>query len=399
MRPEIEARLATLPALDRRNLWLHTARCKVCRSRTRFFDVVDFNKHCSFENPYAFGASGICVPYYQCRACRLLFTDFFDSWTHDEFSRFIYNPDYIKVDSEYQTVRPAREAATMASRLRACESARVLDYGSGTGAFSREMRNSGFTRIESYDPFSSPERPQGRFDIITCFEVIEHSPNPIEAVQDMQSFLSEGGCIIFSQTLQPADIATQRGNWWYLGPRNGHICTFAAETLAVIGDAVGLVFHFWHDHYVFAAPVGSPVVASLLSGTAEAVGYLRLYAPTDPSSPDWHPCEQAEAGAFRWSRVAELEWPLPPLRKTPCRLRIAVPVIAAVSEDFASGCRVRLGDQILPAQCRGQELAAEVLLTGQPPRTVSLLTPEPSSPRTRGVADDRLLGLAVETLD
>ena len=39
---------------------------------------------------------------------------------------------------------------------------------------------------------------------------------------DMASFLAPGGAIVFSQPLQPADIETIRGAWWYVAPRNGH---------------------------------------------------------------------------------------------------------------------------------------------------------------------------------
>ena len=36
----------------------------------------------------------------------------------------------------------------------------------------------GFRDVTAYDPFSSPQRPEARFDIMTCFEVMEHSPDP-----------------------------------------------------------------------------------------------------------------------------------------------------------------------------------------------------------------------------
>jgi hypothetical protein len=397
LRPEIEARLAALPPLDARNARLRAPRCKVCGAQTRFFDTIDFNKHCSFEDPYLFGAAGICVPYYRCDGCRFLFTDFFADWSAGDFSRFVYNADYIKVDSEYAEVRPVRLVQSIAPLLRGCESVRILDYGSGTGGFAREMRNAGFTRIEDYDPFSHPERPQGQFEVITCFEVLEHTPDPIQAVRDMKSFLAPGGCIVFTQTLQPPDIMTQRGGWWYLAPRNGHICTFAAETLAGMADATGLVFHLGNDPYAFAVPNPSPAVAPVVSAIGAPIAYIRLLAPpAHEGAEGWHAPEELPAGRSRWSRAAELKWPLPPLRKAPCTLRVAVPVVATISADFAKGCRVRAGEQIVPARLEGGELRAEIALGDTPPKTIRVLTPEPISPRARGVADDRLLGLAVQ---
>ena len=398
MEPQVETKLRRLPALDVRNQRLNTPRCKVCDSPTRFFDVVDFNKHCSFEDPYVFGASGICVPYFRCRACGFLFTNFFEHWTSGEFSRFVYNADYVKVDSEYVTIRPARVANSMIGLLRGCEAARILDYGSGTGAFSRLMREAGFGRIEDYDPFSSPARPEGRFDIISCFEVIEHTASPIETLGDMKSFLAEGGCIVFSQTLQPSNISEQRSNWWYLGPRNGHMSTFTAESLAVIAEAVGLVFHFGTDPYALTTPVMSPAVAQVAAKIGEPLAYLRLYAPGDDvSAAAWHPAEHSSTASSRWSKLAQLDWPMPTLRRAPCTLRVAAPVNAWVADEFVEKSQFRLGAQIVPARFEAGELRADISVPAQPPEFISMLTPEPISPRAvRGIADDRLLGLAID---
>ncbi len=40
------------------------------------------------------------------------------------------------------------------------------------------MAAHGFANITNYDPFSSPARPAGKFSLITCFEVIEHTVSP-----------------------------------------------------------------------------------------------------------------------------------------------------------------------------------------------------------------------------
>ena len=108
----------------------------------------------------------------------------------------------------------------------------MLDYGSGSGAFAERMAAHGFANITNYDPFSSPARPDGKFSLITCFEVIEHTVSPAVCINDMAAFLAPGGCIVFSQPLQPADIEVLRGSWWYIGPRNGHASIFTADALA-----------------------------------------------------------------------------------------------------------------------------------------------------------------------
>jgi 2-polyprenyl-6-hydroxyphenyl methylase/3-demethylubiquinone-9 3-methyltransferase len=101
-----------------------------------------------------------------------------------------------------------------------------LDYGSGSGIFTNFLKENGFKDVVGYDPYSTPERPSRSFDIITCFEVIEHTPNPKQTLQDMLSFAKPETAIIFSTMLQPDTIGVERANLWYIAPRNGHISIF-----------------------------------------------------------------------------------------------------------------------------------------------------------------------------
>jgi len=100
-------------------------------------------------------------------------------------------------------------ADLMAQKLQGFET-RILDYGAGCGFFAARMAELGFPGVESYDPFSIPQRPAGRFDIVTGFEVIEHPP--LGSLADMTSFLHGQGCIILGESLQPPDIDAIRGN-------------------------------------------------------------------------------------------------------------------------------------------------------------------------------------------
>src|SRR5258708_9214344 len=115
-------------------------RCKVCGSRAIAFDVVDFNKVCSLEDYYHFGLSGVPVYYYRCHLCGLIFTEYFDGWTLEDFASTVYNADYIKVDGDYESVRPVSFANEMAARWGDCWDAHILDYGSGNGAFADQLR-------------------------------------------------------------------------------------------------------------------------------------------------------------------------------------------------------------------------------------------------------------------
>jgi 2-polyprenyl-6-hydroxyphenyl methylase/3-demethylubiquinone-9 3-methyltransferase len=252
MKSELAARLSMLPGLNGRNASLDTPHCKVCDSRTICFDVVDFNK-CGGDryNFYRFGLSGIAVHYYRCTACQFLFTDFYDDWSPQDFARFIYNDDYAKIDPEYAAIRPKRCAEALAVHLAGAENLRILDYGSGAGIFAHDLRERGFEKCLEFDPFSSPHKPDGRFDVITCFEVMEHTPAPIETMRAISGFLDDAGCLIFSTGVQPPEIEQQRANWWYVSPRNGHISIHTEQSLRRMAEAVDL--EFFPRRFGFAA--------------------------------------------------------------------------------------------------------------------------------------------------
>lgn len=259
---DLRRRLSLLPQLNERNAT--GPRCKICDVGASPFDAVDFWKFCD-HNPFRFGFSGIQVRYYRCQTCDYLFTDFCDSWSKDDFVQFIYNHDYPKVDPDYLELRAERSAAGMAKRLRGCESARILDYGSGSGAFVGKMRRRGFVDISGFDPFSEPDRPTGTFDVITAFEVVEHSTNPMATFSDIKELLSNNGLILIGQTIQPANIAEIGGRWWYLAPRNGHVSTFSERTFAVIAKKIGLNLRCSSGLYAFSTPQVVPPISDILA--------------------------------------------------------------------------------------------------------------------------------------
>ena len=156
-------------------------RCKLCGFACTPFDVVDFSKFCNGE-PYAHGFSGIPVYYYRCGDCECTFTEFFDNWDEEDFANFIYNDKYVEVDPDYECKRPHDTANEWVVRFDVIKESSVLDFGAGSGGFAEAMNARGF-RFQSYDPYSSPSLSDGQFDIVTAFEVIEHSPNPLQTFE------------------------------------------------------------------------------------------------------------------------------------------------------------------------------------------------------------------------
>ena len=399
--PDLRLYLSRLPSLKSKMHSSRSVACKVCGGDTFPFDRVDFNKCCNAENPYEFGFSGAVVDYLRCSKCGFLFTTFCDSWSADDFRDLIYNDDYIMVDGEYEEIRPARTAGVIAERFRGAENARILDYGSGSGVFSMRMRDEGFLNTEEFDPFSSPTRPEGRFDIITCFEVIEHTSQPRNTLDDLVSHLRPDGCIILSQTLQPDNILSTRGNWWYLAPRNGHLSTYTEEALELLGREHGLLFYRGDTLYGFAGPSPSRFAQIALNSIGPSFSTLRVRAPVvHPTativSPDgnrviWYGTETLRGSQIRWTgSYRRLQWSA---EWSPVsRIRIHVPVFREVVPGFAERCKLSLNSVEVPVRLIRGDLAAEFDVLGTTRGDIQLCTPEPVRSSS---AAGRALGLAI----
>jgi hypothetical protein len=377
----------------RRDEPLRTGReCKLCSYPAWHFDYVDFFKSC---NDYPFGRSGIAVEFFRCQRCELIFTDFCDSWTPADFSAFIYNSDYVKVDPEYIDVRPRRSAEELGPSLVGAESARILDYGSGSGGFAGHMELRGFDRMESYDPFSSPERPTGKFDIITCFDVIEHSPTPRQTLHDVLNYMADDGCVLVGQTLQPYNIKEIKGDWWYIAPRNGHVVTYSSETLHLFAQDHGLIFEDFGDLFALSRPQRSQLSQDIIERRIPRVRRITLSPPGVDAGyfEDWHPAEQAGERSFRWTRTDEVSFGMHPTPYGECRF--ILPFAMASSPEILAAARLRVGSVERPLFLLEGNLVATFEFPDAVHRHVVLRTPTIQSPAARGQGSDlRPMGIA-----
>ncbi len=214
--------------------------CKICDGSAPLIGVVDFHKSCIELNGKKLSLSGIPIYYRRCQRCGFLFTTAFDDWSHGAFTRHIYNADYEIVDPDYELARPAANARLICQWLsRARSEIHILDYGGGNGKFAELLRKSGYAAM-SYDPFTKDsDRPSAKFEVITSFEVLEHSHTPRDTVADIASLLAEGGIIICSTLLQPENFGNVGLSWWYVGPRNGHISIHSRASLTRLFGEIG----------------------------------------------------------------------------------------------------------------------------------------------------------------
>ncbi len=225
------------------------APCKCCGTRAPLFGVVDFHKHSQLHYPVALGVSGIPIYYYRCPGCGFIFSTAFDHFTMEDFHRWIYNEDYLQVDRDFLEARPRTNAAFLYDLLARQRPQVILDYGGGNGLLAEMLRATGF-RADTYDPFVAQfaERPQQRYDCIVSFEVAEHSTDPAHTFADMNELLQDPGVIIFSTLIQPDTIEKEGLNWWYAGPRNGHVSLYTRASLLALGQPHGLQLASLNDN-------------------------------------------------------------------------------------------------------------------------------------------------------
>ncbi len=224
--------------------------CKCCGEPAYPFGVVDFHKNCEIYRRKVFDVSGVPIYYHRCPGCHFLFTTAFDHFTKDDFQRYVYNEEYLLVDPDYQEARAQGNAAFLRQWFSIARPGRILDYGGGNGVLAELLRAAGFSQTRTYDPFVPrySARPRDRFDCVVSFEVLEHSTDPVQAFADMNEFLTNSGLIVFSTLLQPADIDRQGLNWWYAGPRNGHVSLYSRASLERLAQPFGFQLNSFSQH-------------------------------------------------------------------------------------------------------------------------------------------------------
>ncbi len=214
-----------------------TLSCPICHAaeaREVFRKEFNVSCNCYFEGRRLYPVDTGRVAYVECGGCGFLWAPELHGWEPDTFKQRIYNAEYDLADPPFAFERPTRLAAWVARFAR--PGMRVLDYGGGEGLLARCLRETGFDAV-SWDPFyDASGKPAGPFDLVTCFEVVEHVPDQRRMFLELAS-LSQGGVCVFSTLLRPERL---EDDWWYASPRNGHISLHSERSLGRLCEDVGL---------------------------------------------------------------------------------------------------------------------------------------------------------------
>ncbi len=220
--------------------------CKCCGADTVPFANIDANRSCADVNGRVFPPSARSISYLRCRRCDFIFTPDFDDCSDSEITEQIYNSEYIIADPDFKEVRPKSMSEMMSNEMAALKGGiSALDYGGGNGTFARFMVQAGFA-FQCADPyFGASVEAARQFDLVTSFEVMEHTIDPKATLETMLSYLRPDGVIWISTNLQPRDVTA---DWWYIGPRNGHFSIFSEQSLQQLTRRGG-AFYLSLDRY------------------------------------------------------------------------------------------------------------------------------------------------------
>lgn len=234
--------------------------CKCCGSGTRQFGAVDASRTCNDRHGApTFPPSGRMIPYWRCGACGFVFTDAFDGLSDAGMQEAIYNDAYVKADPDFLGARPKYLANEMVSYLGHRRHAlRCLDYGGGAGAFAGLMREARFD-YANHDPyFADGKAATGPFDLVTAFEVVEHSRDPVATFADAWGRVAREGVLVFSTQLLPPRAGI---DWWYVAPRNGHVSIHTDMSLMACARRLGVTVVSL-DSAIHAMFIGLPPLAT-----------------------------------------------------------------------------------------------------------------------------------------
>jgi hypothetical protein len=181
------------------------------------------------------------VRYFHCRACGFLETEE-PHWLEEAYASSITVQDTGLVQRNLLFA----DAVAVLLYFFFDRRGKFVDYGGGTGLFTRLMRDIGFD-FRTWDPNTEnvhargfEARPDERgFEVVTSFESFEHFVRPPEELEKM---LAMSRNVVFSTELLPSPPPRPE-DWWYYGLAHGqHVAFYERRTLEHLARRHGLAF-------------------------------------------------------------------------------------------------------------------------------------------------------------
>jgi SAM-dependent methyltransferase len=124
-------------------------------------------------------------------------------------------------------------------RSRARLAGRPLELtGHDVGSYAELLKVKNGVRILDLDELA--HEPDARFDVISMIEVIEHLPDPLDALQRVVRLLKPGGLLLLTTGNLESPVARRLGiHYRYCAPEI-HVSLFNPRSLARLYERVGL---------------------------------------------------------------------------------------------------------------------------------------------------------------
>jgi len=214
------------------------------------------------------------VAYFRCAACASIQPET-PTWLDEAYGSALAHVD---TDAARRSV-DNRVRVALYRTLFARKDGKVLDYGGGFGLLCRLLRDwridcvfldryagAGFAepfRVETIEP--------GAYDLITGFEILEHLPNPAEALGPV--FAAGAEHLLFSTELAAPDVGP---DWHYFAFDQGqHVFFYSAAAMAMLAERHGYRYRNFGSLHAFSrkplGPIRRAVFRTFRSGAGKFV--------------------------------------------------------------------------------------------------------------------------------
>lgn len=177
------------------------------------------------------------VEYFKCNGCGFLFVEE-PFWLDEAYEKSITEADTGLLTRNIDFSR--KVAVLIYHHFK--RNGVYLDYAGGYGVFTRLMRDAGFSFLHT-DPYTENMFARefewdgsSKVDGVSCFECVEHLPNPLESIGEILSISKN---LIFSTEVLPSPVPDTE--WAYYSFEHGqHISFYETRTLEHIATSLGL---------------------------------------------------------------------------------------------------------------------------------------------------------------
>lgn len=162
---------------------------------------------------------------------------------------FLFSPDRVSKEEEYAHYKNQWGGANPESWdskaqvllnviLQYVKPKSILDFGSGCGSLTEAFNNLGVntTPLEPMvHGFLKDQRYSSKFDAVVGVEVIEHLPDPVAELKEIEKVLSPNGVMVFSTLMTNSFIEHPLArehfkSWWYKDDPT-HVSFFCNQSL------------------------------------------------------------------------------------------------------------------------------------------------------------------------